>query len=98
VSSGYEVRPVVEAILKHPALYTGPRMVKSPAVYTAGLLRATKRGIDGEEWTWLMSLAGQQLFYPPNVSGWNESRWVLDREPSRARHARELRGTAATAC
>ena len=28
------------AILKHPALYTGPRMVKSPVVYTAGLLRA----------------------------------------------------------
>ena len=46
VSSGYEVRPVVEAILRHPALYEGPRMVKPPAIYLAGLLRALKRGID----------------------------------------------------
>jgi uncharacterized protein (DUF1800 family) len=76
VHHGYEVKPVVAAILRHPALYTGPRMVKSPAVYTAGLLRALGRGIDTEAWTWLMSLAGQQLFYPPNVSGWDESRWL----------------------
>ena len=41
-----DVRPVVDAILRHPALYTGPRMVKPPAVYTAGLLRGLGRGID----------------------------------------------------
>ncbi len=84
VSHSYQVRPVVEAILKHPALYTGPRMVKSPAVYTAGLLRALKRGIDTEAWTWLTSLAGQQLFHPPNVAGWDDSRW-LDTATYRAR-------------
>jgi len=78
------VRQVVEAILRHPALYLGPRMVKSPAVYTAGLLRALRRGIDTEAWTWLMSLAGQQLFYPPNVAGWDDSRW-LDTATYRAR-------------
>ena len=39
----YDVRPVVEAILRHPALYEGPRMVKPPAVYVAGLLRALRR-------------------------------------------------------
>ena len=84
VHSGYQVRPVVEAILLHPALYTGPRMVKSPAVYVAGLLRGLKRGVDTEAWTWLMSLAGQQLFYPPNVAGWDDSRW-LDTATFRAR-------------
>ena len=41
---GFEVRPVLEAILRHPALYTGPRMVKSPVVYIAGLLRGLGRG------------------------------------------------------
>jgi uncharacterized protein (DUF1800 family) len=86
VHSGYQVKPVVAAILKHPALYDGPRMVKSPAVYTAGLLRALGRGIDTEAWTWLMSLAGQQLFYPPNVSGWDDTRW-LDTATYRARWA-----------
>ena len=84
VRSGYKVEPVVEAILLHPALYTGPRMVKSPAVYLAGLLRGLGRGVDTEAWTWLLQLAGQQLFYPPNVAGWDDSRW-LDTATFRAR-------------
>jgi uncharacterized protein (DUF1800 family) len=84
VRSGYEVRPLIEAILRHPALYTGPRMVKPPVVYLAGLLRALKRGVDTEAWTWLLSLAGQQLFYPPNVAGWDDGRW-LDTATYRAR-------------
>jgi uncharacterized protein (DUF1800 family) len=84
VRSGYQVRPLVEAILQHPLLYEGPRMVKSPVVYTAGLLRALGRGIDTEAWTWLGGLAGQQLFYPPNVAGWDDDRW-LDTATFRAR-------------
>jgi uncharacterized protein (DUF1800 family) len=84
VRHDYQVRPVLEAILRHPAFYQGPRMVKPPAVFVAGLLRALKRGIDTESWTWLMNLAGQQLFYPPNVSGWDDTRW-LDTATYRAR-------------
>jgi uncharacterized protein (DUF1800 family) len=76
VSSGHEVRPVVAAILRHPTLYEGPRMVKPPVVYNAGLLRRIGRGIDTTAWTWLDSMAGQQLFYPPNVAGWDDSRWL----------------------
>jgi uncharacterized protein (DUF1800 family) len=72
----YEIRPVVEAILRHPALYTGPRMVKPPAVYTAGLLRAIGRGIDTASWSWLAGMSGQRLFMPPNVSGWDDERWL----------------------
>jgi uncharacterized protein (DUF1800 family) len=49
----HEIRPVLEAILRHPALHTGPRMVKPPAVYTAGLLRGIGRGIDTSSWGWL---------------------------------------------
>jgi uncharacterized protein (DUF1800 family) len=71
-----EVRPVVEAILVHPALYTGPPMVKPPVVFTAGLLRALDRGIDTEDWVWLCDEAGQRLFHPPNVAGWDDSRWL----------------------
>jgi uncharacterized protein (DUF1800 family) len=72
----YAIRPVVEAILMHPALYNGPRMVKPPVVYLAGMLRARRRGIDTDAWTWLSSQAGQQLFYPPNVAGWDDARWL----------------------
>ena len=75
VGSGFEIKAVVAAILRHPLLYTGPRMPKSPVLYTAGLLRRLGMGVMGEQWVWLSSRAGQQLFYPPNVSGWDESRW-----------------------
>jgi uncharacterized protein (DUF1800 family) len=76
VSSGYEVKPVVTAILEHPALYAGGRLTKSPVVYTAGLLRRLGRHIDTTAWAWLDSMAGQQLFYPPNVAGWDDTRWL----------------------
>jgi uncharacterized protein (DUF1800 family) len=72
----YQIRPVVEAILMHPDLYNGPRMVKPPAVYTAGLLRAIGRGVDTSLWWRLSGLSGQRLFYPPNVAGWDDSRWL----------------------
>jgi hypothetical protein len=51
-------------------------MVKPPVVYNAGLLRALGRGIDTSAWTWLGGMAGQQLFYPPNVAGWDDTRWL----------------------
>jgi uncharacterized protein (DUF1800 family) len=86
VSSGYRIRPVLKAILLHPALYRGPRMVKGPVVYTAGLLRALGRGVDTIDWMRLDDAAGQRLFYPPNVAGWDESRW-LDTQTYRARWA-----------
>jgi uncharacterized protein (DUF1800 family) len=76
LSEDFAVRPVVEAILRHPALYRGPRMVKPPVVYIAGLLRGVGRGIDTNSWVWLSDLAGQQLFYPPDVAGWDDSRWL----------------------
>jgi uncharacterized protein (DUF1800 family) len=76
VSSDRTLRPVLEAILVHPALYDGPRLVKSPAVYTAGLLRRLGRAVDTTAWAWLDAMAGQQLFYPPNVAGWDDTRWL----------------------
>ena len=40
VGSGHQIRPVLEAILRSPQLYEGPRMVKPPVVQLAGMLRA----------------------------------------------------------
>jgi hypothetical protein len=42
----------------------------------AGLLRTLQRSIDGEYWIWYSSSSGQRLFYPPDVSGWDDSRWL----------------------
>jgi uncharacterized protein (DUF1800 family) len=76
VRNGYAVKPVLTAILRHPAFYTGPRMVKPPIVVVAGMLRAKNRGVDTDAWVWLGDLAGQHLFRPPNVAGWDDSRWL----------------------
>ena len=52
-------------------------MVKPPIVYTrraaAGIRarRSTPRPGRGSART-----AGQQLFFPPNVAGWNDDRWL----------------------
>jgi uncharacterized protein (DUF1800 family) len=81
---GYEIAPVLRAILRHPALYEGPRMVKQPVVYTAGLLRVLGRPVDGNAWTQLALQSGQRLFYPPDVAGWDYTRW-LDTATFRAR-------------
>ena len=81
----HEVRPLLEAILMHPDLYDGAkRMVKPPVVQVAGMLRARGRGIDTADWAWLCEGAGQYLFMPPNVSGWDDTRW-LDTATFRAR-------------
>jgi uncharacterized protein (DUF1800 family) len=84
VGSGYSIQAVVEAILQHPDFYEGPELVTPPVVYNAGLLRAIGRYIDTTAWTWLSAQAGQQLFYPPNVSGWDFTRW-LDTSTAKAR-------------
>jgi hypothetical protein len=84
VDSGYSIRALVEAILQHPDFYSGPELVTPPVVYNAGLLRSISRPIDTTAWAWLSSGAGQQLFYPPNVSGWDFSSW-LDTSTIRAR-------------
>ena len=82
--SGYGIRPVVEAVLMHPDLYLGPPMVKPPVVQVASMLRALGRGVDDDSWAWLCQLMGQQLFWPPNVSGWDDTRW-LDTSTMKAR-------------
>ena len=51
-------------------------MVKPPIVQIAGMLRARRRGIDTDSWTWIADEAGQRLFQPPNVAGWDEQRWL----------------------
>jgi uncharacterized protein (DUF1800 family) len=71
--SKYRVKPVVGAILAHPALYRkldSPGMVKAPVVFLAGALRSSGQPIERESWTWLLNGMGQTPFRPPSVAGW----------------------------
>jgi uncharacterized protein (DUF1800 family) len=76
VERGFAVLPVVEAILKHPAVYAGPPLVKPPVVYAAGLMRALGAGIESIGWTGFTAQAGQHLYHPPTIAGWREDRWL----------------------
>ncbi|MGD0980586.1 MAG: DUF1800 domain-containing protein [Solirubrobacteraceae bacterium] len=74
--SGKQIRPLVEAMLMHPTFHAGERMVKPPIVQLAGMLRGMGRYIDTDAWVWESSQIGQTPFYPPNVSGWDATRWL----------------------
>jgi uncharacterized protein (DUF1800 family) len=76
VDAGYQVRPVLEAILCSPDLYAASRMVKPPVVYHAGMMRALGRYVKRTDWHWFTMMAGQRLYYPPDVSGWDDKRWL----------------------
>jgi uncharacterized protein (DUF1800 family) len=85
IANDRKVRPLLDAILRHPHLYDRDRrMVKPPVVHAAGMLRAVGRGVDTTAWSWLCEEAGQMLFEPPNVAGWDDTRW-LDTATFRAR-------------
>jgi uncharacterized protein (DUF1800 family) len=76
VNGGYQVAPVLELIFRHPVFLDGPAMAKPPVVANAGLLRAIGRYVDTEDWAYLSGETGQTLFSPPNVSGWDDERWM----------------------
>jgi hypothetical protein len=84
VGSGWQIRPLLETILMSPAFYEGAPMVKPPVVQLAAMLKAVGRYIDTTAWVWLCEPAGQVLFMPPNVAGWDDTRW-LDTSRMRAR-------------
>jgi uncharacterized protein (DUF1800 family) len=89
VASGHDVRPVVAAILAHPALYRrldAPDMVKCPVVYVAGALRMTGDHVRIGDWTWLLSQMGQLPFDPPSVAGWEWGPAWLSSNAMKVRH------------
>ena len=75
LSSGYNLRPLLRVILRHPAMFQdldAPDLVKGPIVFVASTLRMTKQFITEDSWAWLLEAMGQVPFYPPNVSGWDQ--------------------------
>jgi uncharacterized protein (DUF1800 family) len=72
--AGFELTPVLGAILAHPALYArldAPDMVKAPVVFLAGALRQVGRPVDTSEWADSLTAMGQRPFDPPSVAGWD---------------------------
>jgi hypothetical protein len=76
LDGGRHVRPVLESILMGPEIYEDEPMVKPPVVFLAGMLRRVRPRIDTFRWAPLSAEAGQRLMYPPDVGGWDFSRWL----------------------
>ena len=80
VGNNFEIRPWVRSMLLHPGFYTDAvksALVRSPVEYSVALLYATGKTAAFVNFNWLMDGMGQQLLYPPNVSGWRPNGyWV----------------------
>src|SRR5207249_3922366 len=69
-----EIRPVVEAILKHPAFTSDEAylaQVKSPVEFVVGTLRALPGSFNPFALPAMLRQMGQELFNPPSVKGWD---------------------------
>jgi uncharacterized protein (DUF1800 family) len=82
-SHNYAIRPVVEIILRSQHFFSAAayrQRIKGPLEFSAGLVRVLEVPRGGMN---LLALAaacerqGQDLFYPPNVKGWDGGRTWL---------------------
>ena len=63
--------PDAPADLRRARAWSSRRSCRSP-----GCCAAIGRYVDTDAWAWESSQAGQMPFYPPNVSGWDATRWL----------------------
>ena len=81
VASDYEIAPVLRSLFRSRAFY-GPDVVhaqiKSPVEFVVGAVRHL--GVADPDWSRLALLtanAGQRLFFPPTVKGWDGGKaWI----------------------
>jgi uncharacterized protein (DUF1800 family) len=72
LQSGTQLQPLLRGILSHPLIFDSldePAMIKSPVVYTVGVLRATGAPLEAVQTDALADML-QQPYHPPNVAGW----------------------------
>jgi uncharacterized protein (DUF1800 family) len=88
VRRGFRIRPVLRKILTHRALYESiaePNMIKAPAVFVPGAMRAMGLYVTGTGPRSRMQAMGQEPYFPPDVSGWEYGPAWLDTNTAVAR-------------
>jgi uncharacterized protein (DUF1800 family) len=76
VASGYEIRPLVQAILTHDEFYAEEAMTstaKNPVEFALQAIMALDVQTKMEELAGSIDRMGMNLFEPPSVNGWNNS-------------------------
>lgn len=80
VGNDFAVRPWLRALLLREELYTievQQGLLRSPVEYMVAMLVATGLRSKAATPTWLMEGMGQELLYPPNVSGWRHNGYYV---------------------
>jgi uncharacterized protein (DUF1800 family) len=88
LSSGLEVSALLRAVFTHPAFYAPAvrqGLVRSPVDWVVACLRATGFSARDANPQWWMRDMGQDLFFPPNVSGWRNNAAFLSATAAWAR-------------
>ena len=95
LAAGFELRPVLRALFLRPEFYGAEvrsGLVRTPVEYVTSIMRATTKTatyVKTDQW---MGALGQQLFSPPNVSGWKPNAYWISAAAAgyRARFADSL--------
>lgn len=95
LTNDFDVRPWVTAMLTHPDFYSDAvkqGLVRTPVELVVALLFSTGQRSRDADMTWLMGSMGQQLLYPPNVSGWRPNGYWVNASAmgGRARTAQQM--------
>ena len=93
-SNGWELRPVIETILKSEAMFSGAALrerVKAPTEYMIGFMRETGLEISADDQYDHLSELGHLVGLPPNVKGWPEGAFWLG-EASMAYRSQAING------
>ena len=92
-SSGLQLKPLLSAILTHPALFASldePNMIKPPVVYVVGAMRALGRRSPTTTAADYLDAMGQVPYFPPTVAGWEGGLSWLNTNTALARFALRL--------
>lgn len=92
LDNDFDIKPWVRAMLVHPDFYpdTNPTveggLVRQPVEYQVALMVLNGRTASQVAALWLMGLSGQELLYPPNVSGWKPNGYWVNASAMEARN------------
>lgn len=90
VANGFEIRPWVAAMLRHPAFRSDAvrrGLVRTPTEYVVALLYASGLSASTVNPEWFTGDMGQAMFRPPNVSGWRTNGYWVTTSAMAARAA-----------
>jgi uncharacterized protein (DUF1800 family) len=99
VANDFAVVPWVTAMLTHDDFYTDSvkqGLVRSPVEFMVALLYSSGATSEFVNANWLMDSMGQELLYPPNVSGWRPNGYWINASAMEGRA--RLAQTVAWAC